>query len=37
MGLCLGFSLASFAEILYWFLYRIWFPCKKNAKVEHAD
>ena len=35
-GLCLGFSFASFSEIIYW-LIRIFLPCKRNAKVEPAD
>ena len=28
LGLCLGFSLASVVEVVYWLGFRIWFPFK---------
>ena len=28
LGLCLGFSLASIVEVVYWIGFRIWLPMK---------
>ena len=32
LGLCIGFSFCSGVEILYWFLVRIPFGCRKTPK-----
>ncbi len=35
LGLCLGISLASGVELVYWLGFRLWFGCKKADVRQH--
>lgn len=37
LGLCLGFSIASMVEVVYWFGFRMWISCrKKDTQVANS-
>ncbi len=37
LGLCIGFSLASGVEILYWLTARLWSEVNKKRRTTSAD